>query len=155
MPTRKGLTKYIESPEKLMEYFEAYKAWNKLRPQIVKHYNVKTDSTGIVEHERILSMQGFEMYLRERKIIHNLIDYIQNRSNNYSDYSNIIHTIKGQIFEHNLSGAASGAYQHNIIARQLGMVDKKEIKEIHDLASKEDIEKALQRLKEKAQDSLK
>ncbi len=72
-------------------------------------------------------MNGFEIWLRKEKIICKLDDYIHNTDDKYSEYSAIIRVIRAEIYEDKYTGAAVGIFQHNIIARDLGLTDKKEV----------------------------
>ena len=53
-------------------------------------------------------------------------DYKANTNNAYTEFSYIIHTIDMEIKDDKMSGAIAGIYQHNIIARDLGLIDKSE-----------------------------
>jgi hypothetical protein len=120
-------TKHIETPEKLLEYFNQYKAENEKERIVVPQSHVKL---GIVYLDYIppISMEGFQVWLYKKGIIGTIKDYIANRDNRYDDYVNIISYIKEEIFAHNFKYASVGAYKENLIARQLGMVDKSENK---------------------------
>ncbi len=144
----------IKDPNHLMELWKGYKTYSLNRPVISMHYNVKINNTGKVKHIRPLTKQGFIVYLFKQGIENDLQTIITNASGNWDQYANIIHVIQAEIFDHNLSGASVGEYQHNIIARQLGMVDKVENIVKVEPATAEEIQRELDRLLDKAKDSL-
>ena len=55
-------------------------------------------------------------------------DYESNKGSSYTEFSTIIRAIKQEIYADKYAGASVGIYQHNIIARDIGLVDKKESK---------------------------
>lgn len=139
-----GRPKAFKSPEELYKYFLDYLEWCKDNPTITKHYNVKTDSTGIVEHDRALAWEDFESYLFDKGIISDLRDYRFNRNNAYNEYSAIIRVIGHKMFMQQYNGAAIGEYSHNIVARKLGLIDKQEMKVQPVPATKEELQKAIE-----------
>jgi hypothetical protein len=123
-----GRKKNIETPERLYELFEDYVKWCKSNPRIENILVHKSAEVIPVEREQPLTWKGFEMYLFDHGIVYDLSAYEINREGNYTEYSPIIRTIKNKIYNDKFSGASVGIYQHNIIARDLGLVDKKEVK---------------------------
>ena len=75
-----------------------------------------------------ITFEGFECYLWDLGIISHLSDYSANTNGNYDEYSTIITRIKQNCFVHNFKGASVGVFNHNIIARKLGLIDKQETK---------------------------
>jgi hypothetical protein len=69
-----------------------------------------------------MTMEGFKDFCYDKVGV--IKHYIDNTEGNYSDYCTIIARIKERIFNNNMSKAAAGMYKENLIARQLGMVDK-------------------------------
>ena len=123
MPTEKN----IKPPEKLYEYFERYKADCKKSPKKENFYSSRADKQVSVDREIPLTWDGFEIWLRKKNIITRLDHYRSNLDNRYSEYVYIIHAIDKEIREDKFTGAVAGIFQHNIIARDLGLVDKKNI----------------------------
>jgi hypothetical protein len=76
--------------------------------------------------ETPITFEGFECYLQDQGIINDLGDYSSNKDGRYSEYATIITRIKQNCFVHNFKGASVGLFNANIIARKLGLVDKKE-----------------------------
>ena len=64
------------------------------------------------------------------------------------DFSKVIAHVRDVIYTQKFEGATVGIYNQNIIARDLGLVDKKEF-EIEQKLSPEEIKKELAELKEK------
>lgn len=126
MPTKKGRKKYIESAEKLWEYFERYKKSVKDNPFKVHDFVGKGAKEVHRNVEKPLTFIGFENWLFEHKIIDNLTDYRTNRDGKYSDYSNIIARINEHIRDDQISGGMSGLYNSNLTARLNGLSDKRE-----------------------------
>ena len=120
--------KNIESPEKLYEYFEKYKRRCKESPKMENFWSSKNEKQVSVTREIPLTWVGFEVWLNKNKILTKLDDYKSNKDNRYSDYAGIIRAIGNEIWEDQFSGATVGVYQHNIIARNLGLADKQEVK---------------------------
>lgn len=121
-----GAPKKIESPEKLYQYFQQYEKYRKSNPKLENVYNVKLDLQASIQREIPLTWDSFEIWLRKNGIIAKLDDYKANTNNAYQEFSYIIHTIDMEIKDDKMSGAIAGIYQHNIIARDLGLIDKSE-----------------------------
>lgn len=68
-------------------------------------------------NEEILTLEQVEKPNEEQK----------NRLNILYDFSNVITGIEEMVFEHKFTGAAAGFLNANLISRDLGMLDKKEI----------------------------
>lgn len=124
----KGQPKKIESPEKLWEYFQSYVEYKKGNPKYENKANMKTGEIIPVPKELPLTWVGFEVWLFENGIINHLENYRYNTGGDYSEYLGIIKTIDQIIYEDKFTGASAGIFQHNIIARDLGLIDKKEVK---------------------------
>ena len=121
-----GAPKKIESPEKLYEYFQQYEKYRKANPKLENVYNVKLDLQASIQREIPLTWDSFEIWLRKNGIIATLDDYKSNKNNAYTEFSHILHMIDMEIKDDKMSGAIAGIYQHNIIARDLGLIDKSE-----------------------------
>jgi len=118
--------KYIETPEKMYELFEAYKKDVKDNPR-KKHTFVGKD--GISEFElleRPLTMEGFECYVMDNAIINDLSHYFCNLDNRYTEYVAICSRIKKEIKNDQIEGGMVGQYNPSITQRLNGLVDKKE-----------------------------
>lgn len=129
-PNPVGRPKSIESPEELWRLFRQYKKWAKDNPY-KKHDFVGKDGDSVERRlERPLTFVGFEVYLFERMIITDLGDYESNKDNRYSEFAAIIRAIKNVIEADQFEGASVGVYNHNIIARKLGLADKQDARHV-------------------------
>jgi hypothetical protein len=116
--------KYIETPEKMYELFEAYKKDVKDNPR-KKHTFVGKD--GISEFElleRPLTMEGFKCYCYN--LIGNIEQYFTNQDNAYTEYLGICSRIRDEIRRDQIEGGMVGQYNPSITQRLNGLVDKKE-----------------------------
>ena len=123
MPTKKK----IETPEALYQYFEQYKQHCKSNPKKENFYSAKRDKQVSINREVPLTWDGFEIWLRTNRKLAKLDDYKSNKDGRYSEYADIIRAIGKEIYQDKYIGASVGIYQHNIIARDLGLADKKEL----------------------------
>ena len=124
MGTRKGLTKYIETPEKMWDLFTDYKDSVKSNPRIVTEYHGKDGDEKIKPLERPLTLDGFETYCYN--LVGSIEPYLSNREERYTDYVGIITRIRKEIRDDQISGGMVGQYNSNLTARLNGLVDKKE-----------------------------
>jgi hypothetical protein len=129
MGQRKGkYHKYIETPEKMWEYFEAYKSTVKDRP-ILKHDFVGKDADEVERKlERPLTFEGFQNYLADNNIISDVTDYFDNRTKAYDDYVQVCARIKRTIRQDQIEGGMVGIYNPAITQRLNGLVEKTENK---------------------------
>ena len=71
---------------------------------------------------------GFEAYLFERGILANLDHYKCNLENRYQEFIGVLRAIDKIMFAQKFEGAAVGVFNANIIARDLGLADKSELR---------------------------
>lgn len=123
--------KYIESPEKMWELFEAYKANRK--PREIQ----KATATGVKSewHTPPLTMEGFENYCEEEVgCVH---QYFVNQDNAYNEYLNICSRIKRMIRQDQIEGGMVGQYNPSITQRLNGLTEKTDVttngKEINEI----------------------
>ena len=123
MPTKKN----IETPEILYRHFKSYKKNCKKNPKKENFWSSKSDKEVSVSREIPYTWDGFEIWLKKKRILVRLDDYKTNKDNRYSKYADIIHAIDKEIYEDKFTGAAAGIYQTNIIARDLGLKDRRDL----------------------------
>lgn len=117
-------TKYIETPEKMWELFEAYKKEVKDNPR-VKHVFVGKDGNSDFERlERPLTIEGFENWCFQNEIISDLGDYFSNKNEAYTDYSTICMRIRKAIRQDQIEGGMVGQYNASITQRLNNLVEK-------------------------------
>jgi hypothetical protein len=119
-----GKRKYIETPEKLWEYFQEYKKETKSKPFLVKDWVGKDAFNVQREKERPLTIEGLECWLFEKDIIGDLSHYFANTDNKYSDYLTICHAIKKSVRQDQIEGGMAGMYNPSITQRLNGLVEK-------------------------------
>lgn len=113
--------KYIETPEKLYELFEAYKANRK--PREIQ----KATATGVKSewHTPPLTMEGFEIYcFQNHSDVHH---YFDNTDNRYSEYRTICSNIKREIRNDQIEGGMVGQYNPSITQRLNGLTEKTDV----------------------------
>lgn len=125
-----GKTKYIETPEKMWEYFEAYRIKVKSNPILVQDFVGKDGDEVNRKKERPLTLEGFELYCYDNDIISDLSHYFANLDNRYSDYVAICSRIRKTIKDDQIQGGMAGIYNPSITQRLNGLTDKSEIKHI-------------------------
>jgi hypothetical protein len=126
MGTSRGHGKYIETPEKMWEYFEAYRSQVKSNPRTKTVFPGKD---AIPQHEpleRPLTVEGFENWCADAGIIEDLSNYFANTKGNYSDYSTICSRIRRVIRQDQIEGGMVGQYNASITQRLNSLVDKQE-----------------------------
>ncbi len=119
-----GKRKYIETPEKLWEYFQEYKKETKSKPFLIKDWVGKDAFNVQREKERPLTIEGLECWLFEKEIIGDLSHYFANTDNKYSDYLTICHAIKKAVRQDQIEGGMAGMYNPSITQRLNGLVEK-------------------------------
>jgi len=119
-----GKRKYIETPEKLWEYFQEYKKETKSKPFLIKDWVGKDAFNVQREKERPLTIEGLECWLFDKDIIGDLSHYFANTDNKYSDYLTICHAIKKAVRQDQIEGGMAGMYNPSITQRLNGLVEK-------------------------------
>lgn len=117
--------KYIETPEKMWELFEAYRKEVKDNPR-VKHVFVGKDGNSDFERlERPLTIEGFQNYCRANVgCVH---DYFANTNDAYTEYSSICRAIRFEIRQDQIEGGMVGQYNPSITQRLNGLTEKKQL----------------------------
>lgn len=119
-----GRPKNIESPEKLMEYFNSYKKEVKSVPFMIKDWVGKEAEQVYREKEKPLTMEGFECWLFDNSIISDLSNYVANSNNAYTEFSTICSHIRKVIRKDQIEGGMAGVYNPSITQRLNSLVDK-------------------------------
>jgi hypothetical protein len=139
-----GKHKYIETPEKMWEYFEQYRKEVKDNPIKVQDYVGKDGEMVYRDKERPLTIEGFQNYCRRNVgCVH---DYFANTNDAYSDYSSICRAIRDEIRQDQIEGGMVNIYNPSITQRLNGLVDKTQSENVQkveifkgiDLSVKED-----------------
>lgn len=116
--------KYIETPEKMWELFEAYVKEVKNNPRIKTEYVGKDGDRVGTPLERPLTMSGFECYISDKDVLVDLGHYFANTEDRYSEYRTICTRIRKAIRQDQIEGGMVGQYNASITQRLNGLVDK-------------------------------
>lgn len=119
--SKHGRDKIFETPIHLWEAACEYFEWCEENPLIEVDYRGKDLEQVEIPKMRAFTWQGLELFVD----IHRLKDYKSNPE--YKDFSPVIEQIEKIIYNQKFSGAAAGFLNPNIIARDLGLVDKKDV----------------------------
>jgi len=112
-------TKYIETPEKMWELFDAYRKEVKSNPR-KRHVFVGKDGNSENENlERPLTFEGFKNYCYG--IIGCVEQYFVNQDKLYNDYISICSRIKNEIRQDQIEGGMVGQYNPSITQRLNGL----------------------------------
>ena len=113
-----GKHKYIETPEKLLELFEKYKA--NLKPREIQ----KATPRGVVSefHTPPLTMAGFEVFCYNE--VGTVDHYFNNSNDAYSDYCTICSYIKKEIRRDQIEGGMVGQYNASITQRLNSLTER-------------------------------
>jgi len=120
-----GKPKYIETPEKMYELFEAYKASRK--PREIQKATVK----GVVSefHMPPLTMEGFDIFVMNYEGIESrgVDQYFINKDGVYSAYLGICSRIKREIRNDQIEGGMVGQYNPSITQRLNNLTEKTDV----------------------------
>lgn len=122
-----GIQKTIKTPEELWDLFKAYKHDLETNPLYRNEFNAKFGSIVEIPLKRPLTWAGFEAFIADRIGLEDIQNYRYNKDGRYSEFIGIITRIGNVMFAEKFEGAAAGLYQQNIIARELGLTDKKDL----------------------------
>lgn len=120
-----GKHKYIESPEKMWELFEAYRKKVKSKPRKKMVFVGRDGEKQYEELECPLTIEGFKNYCCEK--VGDVQAYLINRDGKYSSYSLICTRIKQEIRQDQIEGGMVGQYNPSITQRLNGLIDKQQI----------------------------
>lgn len=126
MGTAAGRTKYIETPEKLWEHFDAYRKQTKSNPRKKMVFVGKDGNKDYELLETPLTMEGFENWCADNEISQDLGHYFANSDNRYEQYCTICSRIKRSIRQDQIEGGMVGQYNASITQRLNSLVDKQE-----------------------------
>lgn len=119
--TKHGRDKLFESPEILWEAACEYFEWCEDNPLYEIDFRGKDAEQVEIPKMRAFTWSGLELYLD----IQSLRDYKTNEK--YKDFSQVISQIERTMYTQKFEGAAAGFLNANLISRDLGLADKKEI----------------------------
>jgi hypothetical protein len=119
-----GKHKYIETPDKLWEMFEAYKEKTLSNPRLID----KALQSGKVVQEALrvpLTLEGFEVWGYEQGVT--LDHYFKNTNGAYEAYCPICQRIKKAIRQDQIEGGMVGQYNPSITQRLNNLTEKTDV----------------------------
>jgi hypothetical protein len=119
--------KYIETPERMYELFEGYKA--SLKPREIQ----KATAAGVKSewHTPPLTMEGFEVYGYSQEVT--LEHYFRNETGSYDAYCTICSRIKKEIRRDQIEGGMVGQFNPSITQRLNSLTEKTENTNTHEI----------------------
>jgi hypothetical protein len=114
--------KYIETPEKMWELFEAYRKDVKGNPRHISDYVGKDGEHVHKPLERPLTFEGFYNYCYDN--VGCIDQYFENRDERYTEYVAICSRIKREIRQDQIEGGMVGQYNASITQRLNGLAEK-------------------------------
>lgn len=127
--------KYIDSPARMYELFQQYKASR--QPREIQ----KATAAGVKSefHTPPLTMEGFDVFVMNYEGIESkgVEQYFSNREGRYSEYVDICNRIKREIRNDQIEGGMVGQYNPSITQRLNGLTEKTDVttngKEINEI----------------------
>ena len=120
--------KYIEKPETLLEWFNAYKEYTKSNPRY-RHQLCQRTAEMVKEPLEVpLTMEGFEIYCFEKEGV-TISNYFNNQNGSYDEYYTICSHIKKLIRNDQIQGGLVGQYNPSITQRLNGLVEKSQVEQ--------------------------
>ena len=121
-------TKYIETPEKMWELFQAYVKSVKLNPRTKTEYVGRNGDKVKTPLETPLTFIGFDNFVFNCEGIKSkgVQQYFVNQDELYNDYISICARIKGAIRQDQIEGGMVGQYNPSITQRLNGLTEKVE-----------------------------
>lgn len=127
--SKHGRDKIFQDPEILWEAACEYFEWCEKNPLIEIDFKGKDATRVQLPKMRAFTWSGLELFID----IESLREYKKNEE--YKAFSQVITRIEQIIYTQKFTGAAAGFLNPNIIARDLGLSDKKELQ--HSLPEKQ------------------
>lgn len=120
-----GKPKAITTPELMWELFDKYVTWAKNNPIKVQDFVGKDGDEVYRKKIRPLTMEGFENYVAETKIVTTDLDqYFANWGGRYTDFVSVCSRIKKRIRQDQIEGGMAGIYNPSITQRLNNLTEK-------------------------------
>jgi hypothetical protein len=117
-----GLDGKFKTPEEILENFEQYVQWAEENPLIEVDFRGKDATEVRLPKKRLLTKEGFALACGFASW-GNLSTYKQKSEG----FAKVFTRIEQAIYTSKLEGAASGLFNHNIIARDLGLMNQEQV----------------------------
>lgn len=132
--TKKGRPVKFSTPEDLYKAFEDYKTHMETPAGFMIKYELdrKTGFVVKVPLKIPYTLHGFTRFCGVNITYFNdFKDRLKGQSDPISLlFSEVLTCIEGEIYENKLSGSAVGLFNHNIIARDLGLIERKQTEQV-------------------------
>lgn len=129
-----GKPKRFETPEALTKAFEEYKAHMEGPQGFMYKYELDRKTGGLVKIPLKLpyTLHSFTKFCNINLTYFNTFkDRLKGKSDDLSLlYEQVITHIEQEIYDNKLSGSAVGLFNHNIIARDLGLIERKQTEQV-------------------------
>lgn len=123
--SKHGRDALFESPEAMWDAACEYFEWCESNPLMEIDFRGKDASEVEIPKMRAFTMQGLCRYLDcNTEYFRQFEDRLRD---DQKDFSRVITRIKEAVYEQKFTGAAAGFLNPNIIARDLGLIDKKDM----------------------------
>lgn len=113
--------KYIETPEKMWELFEAYKKDVKDNPRFKIEYVGRNGDKVKTPIERPLTIEGFKTFCAYK--VGTIQHYWNNSEDAYGEYRTIVQRVREEIRAEQVDGGLTNQYNSNLTARVTGYAD--------------------------------
>lgn len=117
-----GLDGKFKTPEEILENFEQYVQWAEETPLIEVDFRGKDATEVRLPKMRLLTKDGFALACGFASW--GTLSVYKNKS---QDFAKVFTRIEQAIYTSKLEGAASGFFNHNIIARDLGLMNQEQV----------------------------
>jgi hypothetical protein len=117
-----GLDGRFKTPEEILENFEQYVQWAEENPLIEVDFRGKDATQVNLPKKRLLTKEGFALACGFASWA--TIAVYKGKS---KDFAQVFTRIEQAIYTSKLEGAASGLFNHNIIARDLGLMNQEQV----------------------------
>lgn len=128
--SKHGRDKLFDTPQLLREAAYEYFEWCDKHPLEQNDFVGKDAIEVIIKKKRVYTLHGLCTYIGAN--VNYWTQFKQTPAGRSIDFSLIVQEIEGIIYNQKMTGAASGFFNANIIARDLGLADKQETR--HDIA---------------------
>jgi len=117
-----GLDGKFKTPEEILENFEQYVQWAEETPLIEVDFRGKDATEVRLPKKRLLTKDGFALACG-----FSCYTKLSEYKTKSKDFGSVFTRIEQAIYTSKLEGAASGLFNHNIIARDLGLMNQEQI----------------------------
>ena len=122
MRLKHGLDGRFKTPDEILENFEQYVQWAEETPLIEVDFRGKDATEVNLPKKRLLTKEGFALACGFASWA--TLAVYKGKS---KDFAQVFTRIEQAIYTSKLEGAASGLFNHNIIARDLGLMNQEQV----------------------------